>query len=155
MFVAQPFIVSGASMTPTFEDGDYLIVDEISYHLGEPDRGSVVIFRYPLDPKTFFIKRIIGLPGETVGTKGSEVTIQNKENSNGFILDESYIAFPKNDYTTITLADNEYFVMGDNRAGSSDSRIWGPLKREFIIGRPIIRLLPIGGLSVLPGNINK
>lgn len=154
LFVAQPFIVSGGSMDPTFADGQYLIVDQISYRFEEPKRGDVIIFRYPLNTKKFFIKRIIGLPSETVEIRGTQVTIKDIGNKKTFALKEPYIDARKirNDQTSIMLKSDEYFVMGDNRTESSDSRIWGPLKRSLVVGRPFIRLFPVGKISILPGN---
>lgn len=153
-YIAQPFIVSGASMDPTFVTGQYLIIDQLTYHLEDPKRNDVIVFRYPKEPSTFFIKRIIGLPGETVSIKQGVVTIINKENPNGFVLTEDYVASnhkTRDTYRT-TLSDTEYYVMGDNRAASSDSRVWGPLEEKYIIGRPIVRLLPLSKISVMPGN---
>lgn len=150
LFVAQPFIVKGESMDTTFADGQYLIVDQLTYHFKEPARGEVIILHYPLSPKTFFIKRVIGLPGETVVSTNGVISIINKDNPNGFTLDEPYID-PVNkasDTFRTTLKDTEYFVMGDNRSHSSDSHIWGPLERKFVQGRPIFRLIP---LSIFPG----
>ena len=91
IFIAQPFVVSGSSMVPTFLDGEYLIVDEISYRLGEPERGDVVIFRYPKDPTKFFIKRVIGLPGETVIIEGSQVSVKNPETGEVLKIPEPYV----------------------------------------------------------------
>jgi len=142
MFVAQPFIVDGASMDPTFMHKEYLIVDELSYRFSTPARGSVLIFKYPKDPSKYFIKRIIGLPGETVTIDNGQVTIINSAYPDGFLLDEPYVIFSKPDNIAFTLSDNEYFVMGDNRLGSADSRMWGPVPKEDIIGRPIIRVWP-------------
>ena len=155
VFIAQPFIVSGSSMFPTFEDGQYLVVDEISYRLDNPKRDDVVVFRYPNDTTKFFIKRIIGLPGETVDIKGSEVTITNKEHPNGFILDQSYIKNISNDNKHFELKDNEYFVMGDNRTASYDSRYWGAVPKNLMVGRALLRLLPISKVSILPGNYKQ
>lgn len=151
MFVAQPFVVSGASMDPTFHDGEYLVVDQLSKRFGDPARGSVIILRYPLDTSKFFIKRVIGLPGETLRVEDGAVTIVNKEHPEGFLLDEPYIAFPREDSFERALGSTEYFVMGDNRFGSSDSRSWGPLPAEDIVGRPILRLLPPTRFDYLPG----
>ncbi|OGG47614.1 signal peptidase I [Candidatus Kaiserbacteria bacterium RIFCSPHIGHO2_01_FULL_49_13] len=154
VFIAQPFIVSGASMEPTFENGEYLIIDELSYRFEPPKRGEVVIFRYPKDPSKFFIKRIIGLPDETVELRGSKVIIHNQELPGGFTIEEPYLPtnVKREDYLTTTLRDNEYFVLGDNRGASSDSRIWGTLPAENITGRAIVRLLPITRISVFPGD---
>jgi signal peptidase I len=152
-FIAQPFIVNGASMDPTFDTGEYLIVDQVSYYFESPHRGQVVIFKYPKDPKTFFIKRVIGLPGETLHVSKGVVTIFNNENPDGIKLDEPYIAqyHRLDDNFKVTLGKTEYFVMGDNRAQSSDSRSWGPLDRELIVGRPILRLFPPGDAAIFPG----
>ena len=152
LYVAQPFIVVGASMEPTFQTGEYLIVDEFSYKVSIPKRGQVIIFKYPNDPSKYFIKRIIGLPGETISIKGSSITIKNKDTPKGFILDESYITFEARADLTRELNDNEYFVMGDNRSVSLDSRSWGPLPENLIIGRAVVRLLPLSRIGVLPGN---
>jgi len=152
-YVAQPFIVSGASMDPTFETGQYLIVDQLTYHFENPQRYDVVIFRYPRDPETFFIKRIIGLPGETVSVEDGVVTIINDSNPRGIELKEKYVTVSHKTSETfkIDLDSSEYFVMGDNRAESSDSRTWGPLESKYIVGRPFVRLLPVSEISVFPG----
>ena len=154
IFIAQPFVVSGSSMVPTFENGEYLIVDEISYILGEPSRGDVVIFRYPNDTKKFFIKRIIGLPGETVDVNGNEVTIYNKENENGIKLSQPYLKTSSPIKTHTELKDDEYFVMGDNRGASSDSRIWGPVSKDLLVGKAFVRLFPVNHINLMPGDYN-
>ena len=152
LFIAQPFIVAGASMDPTFADKQYLIVDEISYRLDEPHRGDVIIFRYPRDPSKFFIKRIIALPGETIQIEGAEVTVYNDAHRDGIVLDEPYVAsMRKATSLTETMGADEYFVLGDNRDASSDSRVWGALDRDFIIGRAFLRLLPLSDAGVFPG----
>lgn len=156
MFIAQPFIVSGASMEQTFHNGEYLIVDQVSYHLHNPERGDVVIFRYPKDPSKFFIKRIIGVPGDTVSIEGSTVTITNEAHPTGFELNEPYIKSMRPGVTIIEkLGDREYFVMGDNRDESSDSRVWGVLQEERIIGKAFLRLFPPQNFDVLPGASNE
>lgn len=150
--VAQPFIVSGESMVPTFANGEYLIVDELTYRfIHEPQRGDVVIFKYPYDRSKYFIKRIIGLPGETITLHAGQVLV--KTVSSTLIIQESYISKVTNDELTITLKDKQYFVLGDNRSESSDSRIWGPLDEKFITGRAFMRLLPIGRLNIFPGQV--
>lgn len=152
IFVAEPFIVSGASMQPTFDNGNYLIVDRLSYRFKEPGRGDVIIFRYPKDTTKYFIKRIIGLPGETIELSGTVVTIKNKNAPQGFELDQSYIVRQKPEKFSATLPENQYFVMGDNRPQSSDSRVWGTLPRENIIGRAWLQLFPLSNIDFLPGN---
>lgn len=152
IFVAQPFIVSGESMVPTFQNHNYLIIDELSYRFSAPDRGDVVVFKYPYDKKRYFIKRIIALPGETIQFKGNDVIIKNKENPKGFTLDEPYIEHDVVGNKSVTLSDDEFFVMGDNRPASSDSRFWGPLKKKYLKGRPIIRLYPFNEIDLFPGS---
>ena len=123
LWIAQPFLVSGASMEPTFNNGNYLIIDELSYHLRKPKKNEVVVFRYPNDPSKFFIKRIAGAPGETVVVQGRETILK----------------------------DDEYYVLGDNRGASSDSRTWGPVREKLIIGRTLVRLWPFGKIELFPG----
>lgn len=154
LYIAQPFIVNGASMDPTFHNGEYLIVDQLTYKLSHVNRGDVIIFKYPEDPSKFFIKRIIGLPGETVDINDGVITIINDQNPDGLTLSEPFIEFTKIDSSTTTLGESEYFVMGDNRNNSSDSRVWGALPEENIVGRPVLRLLPFSELDLLPGIIN-
>jgi signal peptidase I len=151
LFIAQPFVVSGDSMVPTFHDGEYLIVDELSYNLGYVHRGDVVIFRYPNDTKRFFIKRIIGLPNEQIFIKGDQVKIVNKDNPDGFTLVEPYINEDFSFDGTYQTNDKEYFVLGDNRNRSSDSRFWGVLPEKLLVGRAYLRLLPVKEMSYLPG----
>ncbi len=155
MFIAQPFVVSGDSMIPNFENKDYLIIDQISLILGEPKRGDVVVFRYPNNTRTFFIKRIIGMPNETIKIENGKTLIVNEDNPEGFLLDESYINEDFETSSVYRTKDDEYFVMGDNRNKSSDSRHWGTLSRKFIIGKAYLRLLPIYNISYLPGSIKK
>jgi len=155
VLVAEPFIVSGSSMVPTFQNGDYLIVDKLSYELGSPKRNDVVVFRYPNDPSKFFIKRIIGLPNETVDIKGSVVTITNEEHKDGLTLDQPFVKNNSKNNTHIQLKADEYFVMGDNRSGSSDSRAWGPVKKSLLTGRAFLRLLPISKVNLLPGKYQQ
>lgn len=154
-FIAQPFIVKGESMEPTFFDGQYLIVDEITYRTHDPERGDVVIFKYPKDPSKYFIKRIIGLPNETVKIDGGKVTIFGEEHPYGQPLEESYIKNTSHENVTEKLADNEYFAMGDNRSNSLDSRIWGPLPKEDIIGRVWVRLFPVSSVGLFPGKYDQ
>ena len=157
IFIAQPFIVSGSSMVPTFQDGQYLVVDELSYFLNAPKRDDVVIFRNPNNTKIFFIKRIIGLPGETIDVNSTlnKVTITNNEHPNGFELDQSFIINTGGIDGHMVLGENEYFVMGDNRPASSDSRYWGVVPKNLMIGRAMLRLLPINKIDFMPGSFNQ
>jgi len=148
-FLFQPFIVKGESMAPNFETGDYLIVDEITYRFSEPQRGDVVVFKYPKDTTQRFIKRVIGIPGETVIVKDGQVSIT--KDSEIIILDESYLP---DDLKTmgdanITLGAEEYFVLGDNRQYSFDSRAWGVVPRKNIIGKAFLRIFPLTTLSAI------
>ncbi len=142
IYIAQPFIVEGASMVPTFETGNYLIVDELTYRFRTPERGSILIFKYPKDPRKSFIKRVIGLPREKIRISDGEITITNTEYPEGFMLNEPYIELRKSDSSDYILGAGEYFVLGDNRLSSADSRIWGPVPEKNIVGRPIIRFFP-------------
>lgn len=163
VFLFQPFFVQGASMEPNFENNQYLIVNEFGYKktevgsfftiepFKEIGRQQVVVFRYPKNPTQFFIKRTIGLPGEKIEIKDSKVKIYNSENPDGFVLDEnSYL--PSNIKTTgevtMKLKDDEYFVMGDNRQFSSDSRSWGPLPEADIVGKALFRAWPLDKISI-------
>jgi len=142
-FVAQPFLVSGSSMEPNFKNGDYLLIDELAYRFREPERGEVIVFRYPNDPRVYYIKRIIGLPGERVVISGGKVTIY--KDGQPLVLNESYAWVRGGGLGNfdVTLKANEYFVMGDNRSFSYDSRSWGPLPANDIIGLTRFRLWPI------------
>lgn len=148
-FLVQPFLVSGESMSPNFSDGDYLLIDELTYRFREPNRGEVVVFRYPGDEKvTYFIKRVIGLPGETVTIKNGAVYISSGGDTEGFLLDERYLSdrvITSGD-ETIKLAEDQYFVLGDNRSFSFDSRTWGLLGEDEIVGLARLRLWPLGDL---------
>lgn len=155
IYIAEPYLVDGKSMDPTFETADYLIVDKFSYRKKSPERNTVIVFKYPNQPSKNFIKRIIGLPGETVVMKEDTIKIINSENPDGFEIDQSYVTHKMPGNFTKTLAGDEYFVMGDNRPESFDSRSWGPLKKEFILGKPVLRLWPISKIGILPGEDKK
>jgi len=157
-FLFQPFIVKGQSMEPNFFNGDYLIIDEISYKLRPPERGEIIVFKSPIDSNSRYIKRIIGLPRETVEIKNSEIFIYDSQsnctpekfNCLPVSLDES--GYLPEDIktlgnTTISLGENEYFVLGDNRFASYDSRRFGPIPKENIIGRVYLRAWPFNELT--------
>lgn len=149
-YLIQPFLVKGASMEPTFRDGNYLIIDEVTYQLREPQRGEVIVFKYPRDPKQYFIKRIVGLPNERVEIKEHKTKIYNSEYPNGKDLEESYLEPSKDTRGNITvqLGPDEYFVLGDNRPFSSDSRYWGAVSRDLIVGRTWVRAWPPDEIDV-------
>lgn len=155
VFVAEPFVVSGSSMVPNFHDKEYLVVDKISYRFDDPQRGDVIVFHYPKDTSQYFIKRIIGLPGEKVAIENGKVRVYNSQHPEGSVINEAYL--PSNDITfgkddVISLGDSEYFVLGDNRLASSDSRVWGILPKHDIVGRALLRAFPISqfGLPSFP-----
>ncbi len=154
-FLVQPFLVSGESMKPNFSDGDYLIIDELSYHFRQPARGDVIVFKYPNDQTTYFVKRIIALPGERVKIEDNAVTIYNADHPDGVVLVESYL--PKGTVTNrdgqYTVGQGEYFVMGDNRLYSYDSRSWGMLKTDLVVGLVRFRLWPLTHAAVFTHNL--
>lgn len=170
MFLFQPFFVKGISMETNFYDGEYLIINELGFketkisiagkelftveNFRDFNRGDVVVFHYPNNPKDFFIKRLIGLPGEKIEIKSNRIKIYNNEFPDGFILDES-------DYLTenfqstncegkcvFELEEEEYFVLGDNRSHSSDSRSWGKLEQSFVVGRVLLRAWPVNKVKL-------
>jgi|YelNatPaOPRAMG01_1025707.scaffolds.fasta_scaffold15076_2 signal peptidase I len=154
-FIVQPFLVSGTSMVPTFQNGDYVLVDELTFHIRPPERGEVIVFHDPEpgDYNTYFIKRIIGLPGDTVQIQNGGVTIFNTQYPQGLKLNETYL--PSNVITLnnggpdkITLASSTYFMLGDNRENSFDSRSWGPLNENNIVGLVRIRLWPFDKIKI-------
>lgn len=147
-FIFQPFFVRGQSMEPNFYNGDYLIIDELSYRFRTPQRGEVVVFKYPHNPSQRYIKRVIGLPKETIKIEDGQIYISR--NSHFWSLDESSYLAPSTrtpGQLEVHLGKNEYFVLGDNRLFSSDSRRWGPLTEEDIIGRVILRAWPFTALA--------
>lgn len=152
-FLIQPFYVKGASMEPNFHDHEYLIIDEISYRFNQPKRGDIVVFRYPRDPQEYFIKRVIGLPGEKVEIKDGRIKIYNQDNVDGFLLSENYLPQETKTYgglgqEQVQMENDEYFVMGDNRNSSKDSRSFGPVDRSFITGRVLLRGWPLNKLDL-------
>lgn len=153
-FVAAPYVVSGASMEPNFDNWHYLIIDRVSYDLHEPERGDVIVFDLAEEGGRSLIKRVIGLPGETVVLNNEDIIIINEAHPNGFVLEEPYLD-PENiggsNNMRVTLDKDQFFVLGDNRRVSADSRIWGTLPREAIVGRAFLRLYPFTELSILPG----
>ena len=167
IFLFQPFFVQGASMEPNFDDGQYLIINELGYKeteigLGNKNifsvgsfkdfkRDDVIVFRYPKDPKQFFIKRVIGLPGEKIKISDGKVYVFNKENPEGLILDENgYLpgGLKTKGELAEQLSENEYFVMGDNRDYSHDSRAWGAVDKKFVVGKVLVRAWPFNKTAI-------
>lgn len=145
-FLFKPFYVKGQSMEPTFEERDYLIIDELSYRFHEPNRGDVVVFEYH-PTNDFFLKRIIGLPGERVKVEANKVIIYNDENPQGLVLSENYLTEETAGSVTITLGTDQFFVMGDNRDASFDSRRFGAIDGDDIVGRVWVRGWPFSRVS--------
>lgn len=163
VFLFQPFFVQGASMDPNFEDGQYLIISEFGYkHTDIPGVGAIkpfrdferqepIVFRYPKNPEQFYIKRVIGLPGESVEIKKGVVYIYNNIHHEGFALDESaYLdaSIKTTDMPKLKLGEDEYFVMGDNRAFSYDSRAFGPIHKKDVIGQVLLRAWPLSEVTL-------
>lgn len=158
LFLIQPHQIRGVSMDNTFHDKEYILTDKISYRFSSPERGDIIVFQAPKDREHDFIKRIIGLPGEKVKIQNGNVYIYNDKSPNGIKLSEPYIADPftsPGEYAKegeqINLAENEFFVMGDNRPRSSDSRVWGPVRRDEIVGRAWVRYWPLNKIKFIPG----
>ncbi len=143
-FLFQPFYVKGASMEPNYEDHEYLIIDELTYRFREPTRGEVVVFHYPNDPSQYFIKRVIGLPGETVVVDDDGVMVNGQRLNESVYLSSDVLTVGDTD---VTLGADQYFVMGDNRPSSLDSRIFGPIERSRIVGRTWFRAWPFSRLT--------
>ncbi|MBI3458860.1 signal peptidase I [Candidatus Azambacteria bacterium] len=148
-FIIQPFFVVGASMEPNFESGDYLIVDELSYFFRQPKRGEVVIFHPLIKPGDYYIKRIVGLPGEDIMIKDGKVYFKEDKDLEWNLLNENYglSGYTNGDFSK-NLAQNEYFVLGDHRSASSDSRYFGPVSKKSIIGRALLRGWPFNKITV-------
>jgi signal peptidase I len=136
--------VEGSSMEPSLHDGEFVVINRLAYRWAEPDRGEIVVFRYPLDPERRFIKRIIGLPGDEISVSQGMVYI------NGTPLEEPYINAPPLYDGEWTVEEGRYFVLGDNRNNSSDSQNWGSLESEDIIGKAVIVYWPINDLGIIP-----
>lgn len=151
LLILQPHKIKGASMEPSFHDGEFLLTDKLSYRFGEPERGNVVVFKAPINDRDEFIKRIVGLPGDTIKIKAGKILL------NGEILEETYLnlgvytnsnRFAKEDIE-VTVPEDEYFVLGDNRGHSSDSRFWGFIKRDAINGKAWLVYWPPGKAGII------
>lgn len=150
-YVIKPFYVKGASMEPNFHDHEYLIIDEISYRFNQPERGEIVVFKDPLQSGQYLIKRIIALPNERVTIKNGLITVYTADDKSGILLQEPYLepGTKTNGTVEVVLSPDEYLVLGDNRTHSLDSRIFGPIKRQAIIGRVWWRGWPLDKMGVL------
>ena len=151
-FLFKPFYVKGASMDPNFFDKEYLIIDELSYRLRAPQRGEVVVFKYPENPKEFFLKRIVGLPGERIKVAEGQITVYNQEHPEGVVLNEPYLL---KDLLTVgeritVLTGDQYFVLGDNRPNSYDSRRFGAVDKSLVVGRVFFRGWPFNRAQIIP-----
>jgi len=150
VFLVKPFVVKGASMEPNFYNDEYLIIDEISYRFKEIERGQIVVFQPPNNGTQFYIKRVIGLPGEEVQIEDGVITIFNAEHPDGVVVDEPYIDVYTQGRTRVKLGDDQYYVFGDNRNHSLDSRSFGPITKEAIVGRVWLRGLPVDRVGTIP-----
>jgi signal peptidase I len=160
VYLVQPFLVSGSSMVPTFQDGNYVLGDEFTYRVHPPERGDVIVFHDPQDWSTYFIKRVIGLPGEKIEINDNKITVFNMTHPKGLVLDESYLpagtpVSPNacdggslaSGVCTYTLSSSTYLALGDNRSESYDSRSWGPLPMNNIVGLVRVRLWPLNEIT--------
>jgi signal peptidase I len=162
-YIAQPFLVKGRSMEQTFSDGDYLIVDQLTYNFADPKRSEVIVFHTEFIPggseREYYIKRVIGIPGDRIVIKDGGVLLYENNKDTPNILDEDYIIEGlktlSQDKVDIILKENQYFVLGDNRGNSSDSRYWGPVEKKYIIGKPFIRLFPFNAITLFNNNSNN
>lgn len=149
-FLFKPFYVRGASMEPNFFDKEYLIIDEISYRLRSPNRGEIVVFHYPQNRGEYFLKRIIGLPGERIKTKDGAVIIYSDVHPGGLVLSEDYLpaGIKNSPDVSFNLGPDQYFVLGDNRNSSFDSRFFGPVNGKELIGRVWLRGWPFNRAKI-------
>jgi len=152
-FLIQPFYVKGASMEPNFKDSEYLMINEITYRFAGPERGDITVFRYPRDLSQFFIKRVIGMPNERVEIRNNEVFVYDAAGNEIELFESVYL--PEGTKTTVhggqdsyELGQNEYFLLGDNREHSLDSRNFGPVDENHIVGKVWFRGWPLDRIQV-------
>jgi len=148
-FLFKPFLVKGKSMEPTFFESEYLIIDELSYRFVDPKRGDIIVFEAPnVEHKDYYLKRILGLPGERVRVEDNKVIIYNTEHPEGIVVEENYLVEETDGTVQYALGDDEYFVMGDNRDESFDSRRFGPIEGNTIVGRTWFRGWPFTRVTI-------
>lgn len=154
-YLIKPFYVKGASMEPNFHDREYLIINEISYRFEDPERGDAVVFKYPEDETQFFIKRVVGLPGERIVIENGRITIFNQLYQEGIELIEPYLPLGQRTLgeVDVTLGQEEYFLLGDNRSASLDSRIFGPVSKDLIVGKTLLRGWPLDKAGFVTNNL--
>lgn len=156
LFVAQPHKVSGSSMVPTFQNGDFILTDKVSYRIGEPRDGEIIVLKNPRNESQDFIKRIVAVPGQTIKVDGSSVFVNGAKISENYLPQET----PTRSGTflhegeTVTVAKNQYYVFGDNRNHSSDSREWGSITREEIVGKVFFRYWPPSSFGLIHHSSN-
>lgn len=145
LFVLQPFYIPSGSMEPNLRINDRIIVSKINYRFTEPQRGDIVVFKYPLDPTRDFVKRLIGKGGETVALKNSKLYIDGKE------IPENYLptGLRFEDFGPVRIPEGHYLMLGDNRNSSDDSRVWGPLPKDHIVGKALLIYWPLDRLELL------
>lgn len=147
-FATARYVVDGDSMEPNLHTGQFLIVSRLAYMVGDPAHGDIVVFHYPRDPKESYVKRVIGVPGDDIIIEGRQVYV------NGVLLDEPYLSETALSYSrghyAATIPEGSYFVLGDNRAGSSDSLNWGALERDLIIGKAWLSYWPPPEWGLIP-----
>ncbi|HSR51077.1 MAG TPA: signal peptidase I [Acidobacteriota bacterium] len=146
IFVVQPVKVEGTSMEPRLEDQERIFVNKFVYHFSDIDRGDIVVFWYPRDPAKSFIKRVVALPGETVEIRSGVVYIDGQR------LSEPYVPPSFFDYTSYppeTVPQDHFFVLGDHRNSSNDSRNWGPVPRDNVFGKAVFRYWPVSRLGLI------
>lgn len=155
LFVVQSFFVVGISMQPSYENGDYLLVDKISYRFSKPNRGDVIVFKSPTEKSETYIKRIIGLPYDTIVLRNDKVQILSEGAGSEIVIEEDYIQGSTGKHLddgadmVVSLGEDEYFVMGDNRSDSWDSRFWGSLEESEILGKVWLRLWPVSSVNFI------
>lgn len=146
-FVFQPFYIPSGSMEPTLQIQDHIIVNKFIYRFREPERGDIVVFKYPLNPKKDFVKRLVGKPGERVELRSSKVYVNGREAPEKFLPP----GLKFQDFGPVLVPENTYLMLGDNRNNSDDSRVWGPLPKENIIGKAMLVYWPLDRIRIMSG----